>query len=217
MPETHLVTNLLKAMKDGDEDAGGKLFESVHDELHKMAARFMARERRQDHTLQPTALVNEAFVRLIDGNELQQPDSRRWFFSAASRAMAQLLVEHERKRVTPTRGGDKVRVSADVLDGTPREYRPIPAGLDPDDDHPWDEVLQRLQGQYGVGFGELYEAIDTLFKEDQRATEIVWLRFIASMTMKEIANTLGITEQEVDRKWRLAQGHLKRYLNRGHE
>jgi RNA polymerase sigma factor (sigma-70 family) len=246
MSDTHAVTNLLGAMQRGDDSAGRKLFELVYDELNKMAVGLMASERRKNHTWQPTALVHEAFVRLMEGADLRLPNNRRFFYFTAARAMRQLLEEHGRKYKTDKRGGKLNHVSGDdVLDGVEGhrymhyrtgQYR-VPkdeeddildgnGGLpDPgrnalvgsDNEHPWDSVLDQIRGQYGVGFGELADVIDLLAVADARAAEIVWLRFMGGMPMQEIGECLGISESEVDIEWRVAKKWLKDRLQGGQD
>ncbi|MCC7420940.1 MAG: hypothetical protein IT428_11725, partial [Planctomycetaceae bacterium] len=195
----------------------------VYDELHKIAAGQMAGERRKDHNLQTTALINEAYLRLMHRasdatgappalGDLRAANNRRFFYFVAARAMRQLLIEQERKRRTPKRGGGWNRRPDDALMG-----ESAPVGMTPADgteEHPWDCMLDQIRGKYGVGFGELAEVIDQLAAQDEQAATIVWLRFLGGLTTAESAEELGIPETEVESEWRFAKKWLKGRLQR---
>ena len=156
MSEEHSVTQLLDRLAQGDESATSQLFSRVFNELRKQARRLMMRERA-NHTLQPTALVNEVFLRLVARDELRHPENSRLFYFTALRAMRQLLIEHERARSANKRGGDLNRLPDVVLEIVADESlqfssddtrtREVP--------EPLDTFLDQVRGQYGLGFGEL--------------------------------------------------------------
>lgn len=171
---------MLLAIADGDRQAEDGLFPLVYDELRAMAQDQMVRERG-DHTLQPTALVHEAYLRLV-GDQVSQWPSRRYFFAAAGRAMRRILVEHARRRHRHKRGG---------------RCRPRPLeGVD-------------VAAQYDtIDWLALDEAVETLQEEDQRLSEVVHLRFFAGMNVEETARALEVSPRTVKRDWRYAKAFL---------
>ncbi|MEM0984157.1 MAG: sigma-70 family RNA polymerase sigma factor [Planctomycetota bacterium] len=177
------VTVLLAAAAGGDSHASGELFEAVHGELRRMAAAKM-RSERVNHTLQPTALVNEAFVRLC-GNA-SEFTHRAHFFGAASRAMERVLVDSARERMAQKRGGGAARVSFD-------EVRDGGHG---------DEVDGRL------GVVEVHDALEQLEKEDPKLAQLVRYRFFAGMTLEEVAEVMDISVSTVRRQWTFARAWL---------
>lgn len=213
--KTRPVTELLLALQRGDRTAEGELFELVYGELWLIAKGLMASEhRRNHHTLQPTALIHEAFIRMARGADLKFANNRRFFFNAAARAMGRILIEHERSRNRGKRGGDNWQrlPLENAVSVTAKSSAESPLIIP---DHlPWDEVLDQVRGNYGVGFGDLAAMIDKLGVEDARAAEIVWLRFMAGMTMKEIGECFDISETQADTEWRVAKWWLKDNLQR---
>lgn len=182
----HDVTRALEALKDGQPEARHELLDLVYRELHQLAAGQMRRERA-NHTLQPTALVHEAYVRLL-GNEPTDWENRAHFFGAAAEVMRRILVDHARARSAAKRGG-----------GVPREpLSDLAQGLrvDPDELLAIDEALTRLADQ-----------------DPQRAL-VVQLRFFAGLTAEEIAEATESSVRTVKRQWRFARAWLYREIGR---
>ena len=178
------VTLLLIAMRNRDPDALHRLLPLVYAELHRQAARMMGRERR-DHTLQPTALVHEAFLKLFDQRQASW-QNRAHFFAVAARAMREILVDHARGRAAAKRGGGAIHVS--VEDAT--------AATQP----------------RGVDLIALNEALNRLAAHDEKQSRIVELRFFGGLTIEETAEVLGRSVATVNREWRHAQAWLYRQL-----
>ncbi|MCB9683002.1 MAG: sigma-70 family RNA polymerase sigma factor [Alphaproteobacteria bacterium] len=177
------VTRLLQAMQHGDRDAGRQLLPLVYDELHRIAARHMRRER-PDHTLQPTALIHEAWLRLAPGDD--GFTDRAHFLGIAARVMRQVLVDHARAVHATKRGGDLQRVTMDeALLGT---------GAPPA------ELL------------DLDRALDGLAAQDARAARVAELRLFGGLTVGEIATTLEVSQRTVDDDWAVARMWLRRAL-----
>jgi RNA polymerase sigma factor (TIGR02999 family) len=179
----HDVTRILEAVGGGDEAARDELFERVYQELRALAGGFMARER-SEHTLQPTAVVNEAYLRLV-GRGQPQWENRAHFFGAAAQAMRRILVDHAREKMSLKRGGDQERVELeDVGEGE--------VSL---------EELLSLDG-----------ALSELEQRDGRMAKIVELRFFAGLSVDETADALGISKRSVLRDWAAARAWLRREL-----
>ena len=176
------VTAILK----GGEAADGwsQLLPLVYDELRQLAAGQMGRERGE-HTLQPTALVHEAWMRLVDDRGLSW-SSRRHFFGAAAQAMRRVLVDHARKVAASKRGGD-------------RQRQPL-IGVDPQVMGEPEQVLA------------LDEALTTLEGEDARAAEVARLRHFAGLSVAETAQALEVSERTVMREWSFARARLSELL-----
>lgn len=184
--DTKELTQLLVAWGKGDEAALAQLTPIVEAELHKLARYYMNRER-QEHTLQATALVNEAFVRLIDGQAVEW-QNRAHFFRVAAQSMRHILVDHARRRRYQKRGGEAVRVSLTNLEQ--------PARLG------------------NAGLVELDDALSALAKFDERKSQVVELRFFGGLTEKEIAEVLKIPLRTAQREWSLARAWLYRELSK---
>jgi RNA polymerase sigma factor (TIGR02999 family) len=172
------VTRLLEAAVGGDRKAAADLLPFVYEELRKLAAARLAAEA-PGHTLNPTALVHEAYLRLVGD---QQFDGRGHFFAAAAEAMRRILVNHARDRNRQKRGGGRRRVDLDHLTG-------LAAASDDD-----------LLG--------LDDALDRLAKEYPAAAELVKLRFFGGMTLREAAEALGVPRRTADRHWSFARAWL---------
>jgi RNA polymerase sigma factor (TIGR02999 family) len=183
------VTTILQAAQAGDREAAAKLLPLVYDELRKLAQARMAR-LPPGQTLQPTALVHEATLRLLGKADLQL-DSQRHFFFAAARAMRDILVEQARHKASSKRGGDRQRV----------ELADDVVAVEP----PVDDVLA------------LHEALAELEKEDPLKAEIVHLRYFAGMSVPETAQVLGMSERTLYRHWRFIKAWLKSRLGAGAE
>ena len=156
----------------------------VYEELHRIAARAMRRER-SDHTLQPTALVHEAYVRLVRGSEVDWQD-RAHFLGIAAHVMRQVLVDHARKKGAARRGGDAARVT--LTEG----------GLGAPDDQ-----LELL---------DLHHALERFAQVDERAARVAELRLFAGATVPEVAEALGVSKRTVDVDWAAARMWLTREL-----
>ena len=175
------VTLLLEAAAAGDRKAAADLLPLVYDELRKLAAARMAAES-PEHTLQPTALVHEAYLRLVGRGDDDRWDGRGHFFAAAAEAMRRILVEAARRKHGPERGGDFIRHDLDP-------EQPEPRGVSP-----------RLL--------ELDKALDRLAAVEPRAAEVVKLRYFAGLTVTETAVTLGISPRTADSDWAYARAWL---------
>ena len=176
------VTHILSQIESGDPSAAELLLPLVYDELRKLAAARMAQEA-PGQTLQATALVHDAYIRLVDVERAQHWDSRGHFFSAAAEAMRRILVEHARRREGPKAGGNHQRIEL--------------SDVDPEIRSPQFDMI------------ELSEALDQLEKLDPRAAQIVKLRFFAGLTRQQAAETLGVSIATADNDWAYAKGWLQ--------
>jgi RNA polymerase sigma factor (TIGR02999 family) len=181
------VTRILAAIDRGDSQAAADLLPLVYDELRRLAAQRLANEQR-GQTLQPTALVHEAYLRLVGGAAPQRWDSRGHFFAAAAEAMRRILVEAARRKKRLRHGGGLHRIE----DGDP--LLNIPAQL-PDDD-----LLA------------IHEALDELERTDAQAASVVKLHYFLGLSFAEVAELLGISERSVYRNWSYARAWLFRRL-----
>jgi RNA polymerase sigma-70 factor, ECF subfamily len=180
------VTGLLRAWGQGDEQALERLAPLVYQELRRIAGRYMARER-SDHTLQATALVNEAYVRLVDVKGVSWQD-RAHFFAISARTMRHILVDFARSRRYKKRGGGADPVSLD-------------------------ESLV-IQGRPGADLVALDDALNAFAAVDARSSRVVELRFFGGLTVEETAEVLKVSPETVMRDWKLAKAWLQRELNR---
>jgi RNA polymerase sigma factor (TIGR02999 family) len=181
------VTRILSAIEQGDPSAANQLLPLVYEELRKLAAQRLDREK-PGHTLQATALVHEAYVRLVNTEEAQQWSSRGHFFGAAAEAMRRILVERARRKGRVRHGGGLQRV--DLLDGE------VTAPTD-------DEQIVLLD-----------EALIRLAAARPQAAELVQLRFFAGLTLEEIAPLLGLSPRSARRLWAFARARLRRDMER---
>ena len=175
------VTRALAAVGKGDPQAAEQLLPLVYAKLRQLAAQRLARER-PGQTLQPTALVHEAYLRLVDVKDPQRWEGRGHFFAAAAEAMRRILVDHARRKRSRKRGGLLVR-------------------------HDVDDV-QSADPNGGLDVLALDEALDRLAARDTDAAELVKLRYFAGMTMQEAAKVLGVSERTADRIWTYARSFL---------
>jgi RNA polymerase sigma factor (TIGR02999 family) len=175
------VTRILHAIAEGDPHASSQLLPLVYGELRKLAAQKLARET-PGQTLQPTALVHEAYLRLVGADEEQHWDSRGHFIAAAAEAMRRILVEIARQKASLKRGGDRDRVDA---------VESLLAAPEPRED------LMALDA-----------ALTKLALTDTQAAELVQLRYFAGLPMWEIAEILGISLRTADRLWAFARAWL---------
>jgi RNA polymerase sigma factor (TIGR02999 family) len=176
------VTRILSAIENGEPCAAGQLLPLVYEELRKLAAHRLAQET-PGQTLQATALVHEAYLRLVGVEDAQQWNSRGHFFAAAAEAMRRILIEIARRKGGPEAGGRHARV----------ELPDIPA-----EPHRSDLDLLALS-----------EALDQLQARDPRAAELVKLRFFAGLTRHQAAEALGVSVATADNDWAYAKGWLK--------
>jgi RNA polymerase sigma factor (TIGR02999 family) len=177
------ITTLLVSAGSGDRSARDALWAAVYDELHASAARLMAREPA-GHTLQPTALVHEAYARLDGATDLKRK-SRTYFFRAAAEAMRRILVEHARRRPSSANGPRRIDLDVEHLEGL----------LGP-------ESVDRLPA--------LDCALDALHEHDPRTYEVVMLRFFAGLTIDTTAESLEISPRTVKRCWAYGRAWLYR-------
>lgn len=180
------VTRILNAIRDGDAKAGEELLPLVYDELRRLAAYKMAGEAA-GHTLQATALVHEAWLRL-SGPQQQSWENRAHFFGAAAEAMRRILVEHARRKQSLKRGGGALREELEESDLI------LTA--------PPDELLA------------VHEALDKLAQEDPAAAELVKLRYFVGMTMEEAATALGLAKRTAENLWTYARVWLHREIRK---
>jgi RNA polymerase sigma factor (TIGR02999 family) len=180
------ITQLLARWSNGEEKALDELLPLVYDELHRLAVTYLRRERRE-HTLQPTALVNELFLKFSEQHSMSW-QNRAQFFGVAAQLMRRILVDHARAHFADKRGGDRFCVS----------LRNIAAfGAEPDAD-----LLA------------LHDALNKLAEIDPTQARIVELRFFGGLTIKETAEVMGISHATVEREWKIAKAYLKRELTR---
>ena len=178
------LTELIHRARNGDADASDRLFAAMYDELRRLAAHKMAQES-PGQTLQATALVHEAYVRLVGADQSQGWDSRGHFFAAAAEAMRRILVEAARRKRRIKHGGRRRRV----------ELSDYPAAAPPD------ELLA------------LDEALDRLAARDPARAELVKLRYFAGLTVPEAAAVQGVSVATAERSWAFARAWLNAELN----
>jgi RNA polymerase sigma factor (TIGR02999 family) len=178
------ITELLRAAQAGDAAAAERLLAVVYEQLHQLARARMA-HLPPGQTLQPTALVHEAYLRLTDKSDVAW-ESRQHFFFAAARAMRDILVEQARRKAGPVRGGGRQR----------QELDEACAVLEP----PAEDVLA------------VHEALDELEKQDPVMAQIVLLRYFSGLTTAETAEVLGLAERTLDRQWRYIRAWLLKRL-----
>lgn len=178
------VTQILREWSDGDENAPARLMPLVYEELRRLAA-FYLKSERTDHTLQPTALVHEAYLRLVDQNRVTW-QNRTHFYGVAAKMMRRVLVDHARAHITEKRGGALIKTSLDEAKVLPHER--------PKDLLALDEALERLA------------------KFDERKCHVVELRFFGGLDNEETAIALGVTEKTVRRDWNMAKLWLYREI-----
>jgi RNA polymerase sigma-70 factor (ECF subfamily) len=182
---SHEVTQLLVAWSRGDRAALDQLMPMVYAELRRLARHYV-RQEYAEHTLQPTALIHEAYLRLIDARQVHL-ENRAHFFAIAARLMRQILVDFARERGSLKRGGSGIRVSL--------EKAPI------------------LSKQRDLDMVALDEALSALAEVDGRKSQVVEMRFFGGLTEEEIAAALDVSPETVRRDWRLAKSWLRQKLS----
>lgn len=183
-PKQHEITQLLAEWSGGNQSALDELYPLVYDELHRLARRYMSRERK-GHTLQTTALINEAYVRLVDQKNVQWAN-RSHFFAISAQIMRRILIDHARRHAYAKRGGGAQQVSLD-------EAAVVTSGI-------------------GSELIRLDEALQTLSKLDQRRCHVVELRYFGGLNNEEIAGVLNVSENTVTRDWNMARAWLYQQL-----
>ncbi|HEX5732815.1 MAG TPA: sigma-70 family RNA polymerase sigma factor [Blastocatellia bacterium] len=180
------VTQLLLDWSNGDREALDRLMPVVYDELHRLAARYIARER-MDHTLQPTALVHEAYLQLVDQSRVGW-QNRAHFFGAAARLMRRILVDHARAHKAAKRGGGEYKV-------------------------PIDQVAE-LAEKTDLDLIALDEALTELAALDEQQCRIVEMRYFGGLSIEETAEVLRISPATVKRHWQIAKGWLYQQMQK---
>ena len=182
------VTRILSAIEQGDPHAADQLLPLVYDELRQLAAQRLAQEK-PGQTLQATALVHEAYLRLVGGEQTQDWHGRRHFFAAAAEAMRRILIDRARHRQTRKAGGGRHRLDLDDLE---------PA----------------LEEESGDRLLALDEALRQLEAEDPRKAELVKLRFFAGLTAEQAAAALGVSTSTAEKDWAYARSCLRVAIDR---
>jgi len=186
LPSTAQVTQVLREIEEGDRSANQKLFSLLYEEFHKLAARYLRRERA-DHTLQPTALVHEAFMKLVNQNQVRW-QGKTHFFAVGAQAMRRILVDHARQKQREKRGGGRQFITLDKQ-----------VAISPERDA---DLLA------------LDEALDKLAQVDPRQASIVELRFFGGLSVAEVAEVLGVSKRTVEGDWTMVRAWLRRELSK---
>lgn len=184
-PKQHEITQLLAEWSDGNQAALDALYPLVYDELHRLARRYMSRERK-DHTLQATALINEAYVRLVDQKNVHWAN-RSHFFAISAQIMRRILIDHARRHAYAKRGGGAQQVSLDEA-----------------------ATVTRTAGAEMI---RLDEALKSLAEMDPRRCQVVELRYFGGLNNEEIAGVLKVSENTVTRDWNMARAWLHQQLS----
>jgi RNA polymerase sigma factor (TIGR02999 family) len=188
------ATRVLSAIEAGDPQAAEQLLPLVYDELRRLAARRLAGEG-PGHILQPTALVHEAYLKLVGADPQQPWNGRIHFFAAAAEAMRRILIDHARRKHRARRGGGMKRVELGDIDDI-------------------EMVTERGEADELLA---LDEALTQLAVADPRRAELVRLRYFAGLTLDQAAELLGISRATADRNWAFARAWLFDAMTRGHE
>jgi RNA polymerase sigma-70 factor, ECF subfamily len=184
-PKQHEITQLLAEWREGNQSALDELYPLVYDELHRLARRYMSRER-QGHTLQTTALINEAYVRLVDQKNVHWAN-RSHFFAISAQIMRRILIDHARRHAYAKRGGGAQQVSLDEV--------------------------ANLTSMRGSELLRLDEALKILADMDPRRSQVVELRYFGGLNNEEIAGVLNVSENTVTRDWNMARAWLYQQLS----
>ena len=180
------VTQILSAIEQGDPSAAEQLLPLVYEELRKLATAKMAQEK-PGQTLQATALVHEAYIRLLDGEKNQHWKSRGHFFGAAAEAMRRILVENARRKQALKRGGDRERV----------------------------ELADQPKPESDLDLVAMDEALDELAKQHPEKARLVGLRYFAGRSLEESADMIGVSRATAQRYWTYARAWLYGRISRG--
>lgn len=179
--ESGEITLMLMEMTDGNHEVVDKIYPHIYDELRRLAGSYLRRER-SDHTLQPTALVHEAYMKLIDQTRVKW-QNRAHFFGIAAQIMRRILMDHARKHLAGKRGGN-----ADVL--------------------PLEEEILVVSQDKSAELLALDDALEQLEKLDPQKAKVVELRYFGGLSIEETAEVLGISVPTVNRHWRMAKAYL---------
>lgn len=185
MATVEATTRWLRELADGDRVAADRLIPFIYDDLRELAARYLRRER-SDHTLQPTALVNEVYLRLVKGDEINWK-GRAQFFALAARQIRAILVDHARRKDAAKRGGRAERVTLDASVAS----LPVP----------------------DVDLIALHESLAELERRSARQAQVVELRFFGGLSVEEVAEVLGVSASTVKDDWVVARAWLRRRLS----
>ena len=181
----HQITQLLAEWSEGNQSALDELYPLVYEELHRLARRYMSREKK-GHTLQTTALINEAYVRLVDQRNVHWAN-RSHFFAISAQIMRRILIDHARRHAYAKRGGGAQQVSLEEVATVARDL--------------------------GSDLVRLDEALKTLAEMDPRRSQVVELRYFGGLNNEEIAGVLKISENTVTRDWNMARAWLYQQLS----
>ena len=184
-PRQHEITELLAEWRDGNQSALDELYPLVYNELHRLARRYMSRERK-GHTLQTTALINEAYVRLVDQKNVQWAN-RSHFFAISAQIMRRILIDHARRYGYAKRGGGAKQVSL--------------------------EEVAAIVPEQGRELIRLDEALKSLAERDPRRSQVVELRYFGGLNNEEIAGVLNVSQNTVTRDWNMARAWLYQQLS----
>ena len=184
-PARHQITELLAEWREGNQSALDELYPLVYDELHRLARRYMSRERK-GHTLQTTALINEAYVRMVDQKNVNWAN-RSHFFAISAQIMRRILIDHARRHAYAKRGGGAQQVSL--------------------------EEVAALVPEQGRELMRLDEALKSLAERDPRRSQVVELRYFGGLNNEEIAGVLQVSENTVTRDWNMARAWLYQQLS----
>lgn len=187
MEHSHQITGLLREWSDGNRGAFDELMPLVYTELHKQAARYL-RNERPGHTLQTTALIHEAYIRLVDQTEIDW-QSRRQFFAVAAQVMRHILVDHARAKHREKRGGEAVKISLE-------------------------EAGEITIDEQNVDLIALDEALNRLAEIDEQQVRLVELRYFSGLSLEASAEALKISRATAARDWNVARAWLHRELTR---
>ena len=181
------ITQILQEWSDGNEQVLDELMPLVYAELHRQAARYLRRER-SDHTLQTTALINEAYLKLVNQRDVRW-QNRAHFFAIAAQAMRRILVDYAKTRKREKRGGDDIKLQLD-------------------------EAIEVSSGEKSVDLEALDEALTRLASFDERQARVVELRYFSGLTEQETAEVLGISPATVRLDWKMAKAWLRNQLTK---
>ena len=179
--EPQEITQMLLELTDGNEEVVNQILPHIYDELRRLASSYLRRER-SNHTLQPTALVHEAYMKLIDQSRVKW-QNRAHFFGIAAQVMRRILMDHARKHTAEKRGGD-----AEVL--------------------PIEEEILIVSHDKSAELVALDDALNQLAEMDERKAKIVELRYFGGLSIEETAEVLGVSVPTVNREWRMAKAWL---------
>ena len=183
--QPHQITELLAEWREGNQSALDELYPLVYDELHRLARRYMSRERK-GHTLQTTALINEAYVRLVDQKNVKWAN-RSHFFAISAQIMRRILIDHARRHAYAKRGGGARQVSL--------------------------EEVAAIAPEQGRELIRLDEALKSLAEQDPRRSQVVELRYFGGLNNEEIAGVLNVSQNTVTRDWNMARAWLYQQLS----